>query len=67
MCWILFFVTCLTSIFLLHKKKTEVNYSFVDDVSNDYEKSQNEYIANGSAEVAKSEVKNLTWRDDYKF
>ena len=32
-------------------KKTEINYSLVDVVSNDYEKLQNEYIANGSAEV----------------
>ena len=48
-------------------KKPEINYSFVDDVLNDYEKLQNEYIANGSAEVAESDVKNLTWRDDYKF
>ena len=39
------------------KKKTEINYSFVDYVLNDYEKLQNEYIANGSAEVAESEVK----------
>ena len=66
--WILFFITCLTSIFLLHQKKTtEINYSFVDDVSNDYKKLQNEYIANGSAEVAENGVKSLTWRDDYKF
>ena len=48
-------------------KKTEINNSFVDDVLNDYEKLQNEYIANGSAEVAESDGKNLTWRDDYKF
>ena len=48
-------------------KNRGINYSFVDDVSNDYEKLQNEYIANGSADVAESEVKNLTWRDDYKF
>ena len=49
------------------KQTTEINYSFVDDLSNDFEKLQNEYIANGSAEVAESEVKNLTRRDDYKF
>ena len=67
MCWILFFVTCLTSIFLLHQKKTEINYSFVDDALNDYEKLQNKYIANGSAEVAENKVKNLTWIDDYNF
>ena len=58
MCWILFFVTCLTSIFLQLQKKnnTEINHSFVDDLLNDNEKLQNEYIANDSAEVAESEV-----------
>ena len=52
--------------FCTTSKKTETNYSFVDDLLNDYEKLQNEYIANGS-EVAESEVKNLARRDDYNF